>query len=573
MLTQQDLIKNLNRIDRKGYGAYKDLKGAYQCDTFTLFIDHVQSDPFATPSKIRVRIDMRLAKIPSHLYQTKVRRIALEDFFTRQIATTIYKMSSKVSGTGKSGLISIIRVGQEILERTSVVINKEFIEARLSIGLPARGRTVLAKEAQKMLTLQLESIIKNSMLFRSINCVDVTKHVKLVEDQEVLRSQLEEKGLVAFVANGSVLPRESGVSDKPLRSGKVIKFQSPKTFEMSFELPNTGMIKGMGIRKGITLIVGGGYHGKSTLLKAIEKGVYNHIPGDGREYVITVNDAVKIRAEDGRFVENIDISPFINNLPTKQDTRHFTTLNASGSTSQAANISEAIESGTQLLLLDEDTCATNFMIRDARMQRLVHNDKEPITPFIDRVEQLYNQLKLSTILVVGGVGDYFDVANTVILMDEYIPQDVTSKIESIVKELPAQRMPEKENDLVISTKRIPLPSSFEIKGRKEKIKSKGTLSIVYGYNEIDLQDVEQLVDSSQTVAIGLIIKYIKNNYVNGIDTLAEILRKAYSDINKNGLDVIAPFQGQHPSDYAMPRIQETFAAINRLRTLKIKRNL
>ncbi len=573
LLTQQDLIKKLTKIDRKGYGAYKGLKGLYKYDKFTLFIDHVQSDPFATPSKIRVRVGMDMAKIPSHLYRTKARKIALEDFFTRHISSNIQRVSSRVSGTGKSGLISIISFGQEVLERTSVVINKEFIEARISIGLPARGRTVLAKEAQKMLTIQLENIIYNSMLFSSINQVHVKKHVELIEDQEALRCQLEEKGLVAFIANGSVLPRESGISDKPLQGKLLVKFQTPKRLEISFELPNVGVIKGMGIAKGITLIVGGGYHGKSTLLKAIERGVYNHVPGDGREYVITVKNAVKIRAEDSRFVENIDISPFINNLPTKQDTRHFTTLNGSGSTSQAANISEAIEAGTQLLLLDEDTCATNFMIRDARMQRLVQNDKEPITPFIDRVKLLYDQLGLSTILVIGGAGDYFDVADTAILMDAYHPKDVTDEIKEIVEELPAQRVKEKENSMVISTDRIPLPSSFDIKGRKEKVKSKGKSSIIYGNNEIALHNVEQLVDASQTVAIGLIIKYIKNNYVNGVDSLAEILRKAYSDIEKNGLDVIAPFEGQHPGDYAMPRLQETFAAINRLRTLKIKSNL
>ena len=101
----------------------------------------------------------------------------------------------------------------------------------------------------------------------------------------------------------------------------------------------------MGIRKGITLIVGGGYHGKSTLLKALEAGVYNHIAGDGREFVITDDTAFKLRAEDGRSITGVDISPFIKNLPNKKDTVHFSTEDASGSTSQAANLMEALESG------------------------------------------------------------------------------------------------------------------------------------------------------------------------------------------------------------------------------------
>lgn len=570
MLTQQDLNHTLKRIDGRGYKAYKDLQGIYAFDDFTLYVDYVQGDPFASPSRIRVRVDMGLSKIPDELFSTKIRKVALEDFFTRQISSTIGNLSLKVSGTGKSGMISIIRCGQEILERTSVVITKQYIEARLSIGLPARGRTVLGKQAEVMFNRQLPDIVRNAMLYQNINGRKAKHHVELAEDQEYLRNQLQEKGFIAFIANGSILPRESGVSDRPLSKENVVPFQSPKTLEVDIHLPNYGSIKGMGIRKGITLIVGGGYHGKSTLLKAMERGVYNHIPGDGREYVVTVESAIKIRAEDGRFVQSVDISPFINNLPSKQNTRQLSTLNASGSTSQAANISEAIEAGCELLLLDEDTCATNFMIRDARMQRLVQKEKEPITPFIDRVKQLYTKLDISSVLVIGGAGDYFDVADTVILMDEYIPHEVTEQATEIARQLPAQRILRNDEPFDIHVKRVPLPVSFEIKGKKEKVKSKGTFSILYGYDEIDLQNVEQLVDSNQTVAIGLIMKYIKNKYVNGKDTLHEILQKVFEDIKQKGLDVIAPFPGQHPGDYSMPRVQETFAAINRLRTLKVR---
>lgn len=569
MLTRQDLVKTLNRIDGKGYGAYKDLAGEYKFDNFILFIDHVQSDPFAPPSRIRIRVDMDVAQIPKELFGTKIRKIGLEDYFTREITSAIRKISSGITGTGKSGLIAIMQCGQEILERTSVIINEKFIEARLSIGLPARGRTVMGKEAEKIFCSQIPGIVSGSMLFKNINGEKARRQVELIEDQEYLRRQLLEKELVAFIANQSILPRESGISNKPLRNDSIVPFESPKELEVSFELPNHGPISGMGIKQGVTLIVGGGYHGKSTLLKSIERGVYNHIEGDGREYVITVGNAVKIRAEDGRFVQNVDISSFINNLPGGQNTKQFSTQNASGSTSQAANIIEAIEAGAKLLLLDEDTSATNFMIRDARMQRLVHKEKEPITPFIDRVRQLYDELGISTIIVVGGSGDYFDVADTVILMDEYVPREVTQQAKFIAGDLSTQRVAETKGNLNISVERVPLGSSFEIKGHKEKVKSKGTLSILYGYNEIDLQSVEQLVDSNQTTAIALMIRYIRAKYVNGKDTLDEILNKAYDDIHRYGLDIISPYHSQHPGDYSMPRIQETFAAINRLRTLKI----
>ena len=167
-----------------------------------------------------------------------------------------------------------------------------------------------------------------------------------------------------------------------------IHFVSPSSMEVTLNLPNHGPLKGMGIPKGITLIVGGGYHGKSTLLEALELGVYNHIAGDGREYVITESDAVKIRAEDGRSIKSADISLFINDLPNGKDTCCFYTEDASGSTSQAANVMEAIETGSRLLLIDEDTSATNFMIRDELMQRVVKRSQEPITPFIERVQWL-----------------------------------------------------------------------------------------------------------------------------------------------------------------------------------------
>ena len=201
-------------------------------------------------------------------------------------------------------------------------------------------------------------------------------------------------------------------------------------------LPNNGEITGMGIRKGVTLIVGGGYHGKSTLLNALEYGIYNHIPDDGREFVVTNADAVKIRAEDGRSIQSLNIDPFISNLPFDQDTTEFSTANASGSTSQAANILEALEVGASTLLLDEDTLATNFMIRDIRMKTLIAKEKEPITPFVEHVRSLYEEKGISTVIVMGGSGDYFSLADVVIGMIEYSPHDLTSQAHQIVKENP-----------------------------------------------------------------------------------------------------------------------------------------
>ena len=306
------------------------------------------------------------------------------------------------------------------------MIQGETLELRLTVDLPAAGRTIQGMEAVSIFFEDLPKVIQQGV-FQFPNMGLTVKHfVDAHEDQEWLRTALDEKGLVAFVPEGAILPRESGVSSRPLVMGSV-PFYPPQELSVTFQLPHKGMINGLGLSKGVTLIVGGGFHGKSTLLRALELGIYSHIPGDGREYVATDPNAVKIRAEDGRFVEKVNISPFIKSLPLLRDTLRFSTDNASGSTSQAANIMEALEMGAKVLLIDEDTSATNFMIRDRRMQELVQKAHEPITPFIDKVRQLYQDRGVSTILVMGGSGDYFEAADTVIWMNNYRPFGVTEQ--------------------------------------------------------------------------------------------------------------------------------------------------
>ncbi len=566
--TITDLETLLLRLDGKGYKAYKGVEGVYRTPNFTLFIDHVQSDPFAPPSRIRVQIEHRKAGFPPDTYSTKSRRIALADFLTRQFAAAAEKVEERM-GTGHSGLIAIDRPGQEILERTSVVLTEEYIEARFVVGLPARGRRILGKEAAGLLCRKVPKVVEEALFFHKLDRRSLYLHILTAEDADWLREQLPKRGLVAFVADGSILPRRSGIDDRPLPKEKAIPFRSPESLKVEFHLPNRGLIKGMGIPEGVTLIVGGGYHGKSTLLNAIQLGVYNHIPGDGREFVVTIPSAVKIRAEDGRRIEKVDISPFISNLPFGQDTTHFCTENASGSTSQAANIIEALEAGAKLLLLDEDTSATNFMVRDHRMQELISKDKEPITPFIDKVRQLYNEYGVSTILVMGGSGDYFDVADTVIAMIEYRPCDVTAEAKAIAEKYKAERKNEGGESFGRIKPRIPLAWSLDpSKGKYEvKITAKGTRAIVFGRHEIDLSAVEQLVHPGQLHAIGQALYYARERYMDGRRTVAEILKLVMEDIERAGLDVLDPRLMGH---YAIFRPQELAAALNRLRTLKVK---
>ncbi len=568
MSSLQDLRRILLRIDGRGYKAYKDIEGVYQAGSFTLFVDHVQGDPFAAPSRLRVRVPMKVAGFPGQTFSNRSRRTALADFLTRAFYREADKLERK-SGSGKSGMISIDRPGQEILERTSVIITSEWVEARFVVGLPAAGRRVLGKVADEILTSKVPAIVEKSLFYRNLDHEALNLHITTAEDADALRAALRKAGLVAFVADGSILPRRSGIDPRPLSQGTVVTFKSPPSLSRAFRLPNRGVVRGMGIPEGITLIVGGGYHGKSTLLNAIELGVYNHIPGDGRELVVTVKDAVKIRAEDGRRVEKVDISPFISNLPFGRSTRDFCTDNASGSTSQAANIVEALEAGAGVLLLDEDTSATNFMIRDHRMQELVSKEKEPITPFLDKVRQLFTDYRVSTVLVMGGSGDYFDVADTVIMMDEYLPRDVTARAKEIASKYRAERKHEGGDRFGDITPRVPLSGSLDpSKGKREvKIGARGVKAILFGTHEIDLSAVEQLVDPSQLNSIGQAMYYAREKYMDGARSLSAILDAVEQDVAQGGLDVL----DRRPlGDYAGFRRYELAAAINRLRTLKVR---
>lgn len=572
MKNHEMLRQAVRQIDGRGYKSYKSIEGTYAFPRFLLAIDHVQGDPFAAPSRLRAIITLEEAGFPPDLLSTKTRRVAAADFTARQFANHIPKICRLLRGTGKSGAISIDSGGQEVLERTCACFTATDLEVRFVLGLPATGRRVLGRQALEMLTEEVPQLVETALLCRNLSVGDLRAHVEVVEDQRALRDQLADRGLVCFVGNGSILPRLSGIDDRPLLSspeGPVVPFTSPPELEVELQTPNAGPVRGMGIPAGVTLIVGGGYHGKSTLLRALERGVYDHIPGDGRDKVVTIPSAVKIRAEDGRFVEKVNISPFINNLPYGRDTTRFSTLNASGSTSQAANIIEAMEVGTELLLIDEDTSATNFIIRDARMQALVKKEKEPITPFLDRVHQIYDDHNTSTILVMGGSGDYFDVADQVIMMDSYVPHCVTGQARDLVSAIPTKRQAEAPEPFSPVAPRMPLAQSFDAsRGRRStKVDSKGLSVILFGTQTIDLSGIEQLVDTSQTRAIGEAILYFARKCAIKGMSLSQGLEFLDAQLDREGLDLLLPYK---VGNLARPRPQEVAFAINRLRSLLIR---
>lgn len=567
MQSAAELKQLLDRIDHRGYPAYKDTKGQYQFQGYVFSIDHVQGDPFASPSKVSVQVKGSTAGFPEELYKGRHQRAALQDEMTRQFYRAIQKYAFRAKGSGKSGLISVSKCGQEVLERTACEINPKNgdVKLRFEVGFPANGRTINAREMEKIVYEFLPECVEQSLFYKNCDKKRVRSIIDLAEDQQYIRDELEKNDLIAFVANGAILPRESGVSDKPMKGA--VRFQSPKEMEVTMKLPHKGEISGMGIRRGITLIVGGGYHGKSTLLKALELGVYNHIQGDGREYVITKDDAMKIRAEDGRSIKKTDISMFINDLPNGKDTRGFYTEDASGSTSQAANVIESMEAGASVMLIDEDTSATNFMIRDELMQRVIHRDMEPITPFIDRILELYQIYGISTVIVAGSSGAYFHIADTIIQMDRYEPKEITKLAKETAKDFPAMSGMENPAEKPVFI-RCPRQGRGFKPNDRIKMKTMGKEMVQLNRENIDLRYVEQLADTEQVSALGYCVRYAEKHLFQGKDTIQNVVDKLEEKICREGLSSLCESNASVAS-LAMPRRQEIFACLNRYRGLNL----
>ena len=560
MNTATELRTKLRNIDHRGYPAYKELKGQYNFGDYVLSIDHVQGDPFAAPSRLSVRVQKDKAGFPADYYDTPVKRITLQDHLTRLFGRWVSGGSFQAKGSGKSGLLSVSRCGQQVLERTAMRVKDGDVILRFEAGFPANGRTINARELEKMLFDILPDCVRKSLYYANIDKDRLKKAICLCEDQEYIRQCLAERGLCAFVADGSILPRESGISEKPMKGA--ITFQSPESLRVILKTPHRGEVSGMGIPKGITLFVGGGYHGKSTILQALQNGVYNHIAGDGRELVITDSSAFKLRAEDGRSITGVDISPFIKNLPNRKDTVHFSTEDASGSTSQAANLMEALESGSSLILIDEDTSATNFMVRDQLMAQVIAPGEEPITPFIDRVRGMYEDLDVSSIIVAGSSGAFFHVADTIIQMKEYVPIDITER----AKEAAGNYTSMVENFPNFNRQRCPSPDMSLKKEDRIKIKTMGTSELSINKESVELRYLEQLKDQEQSAALAYLLKYAQLKLMDGKKDLKQIGDLLEKQLDEKGLESFFD-HGDVSAQLARPREQEILACFNRYRKL------
>lgn len=616
MKTKDDLRKLLLSIDHRGYPAYKDTRGKWSWGSYILSIDHVQGDPFAAPSNVSIIVPGRAAQFPTEYTEKPHRRVALQDMLLRLFGLEISRLVSardrsgnrngfgNRNGSGKSGLIVVSRPGQEVLERTACRVDPASgdVTVRFEIGFPANGRSINARALIRILEETVPRAVASALLYRNVDQKQLRSAIELADDQLFIRASLRDLGLCAFVGDGSILPRQSGVSALPMKDA--VPFRSPEAMAVTLNLPHRGPLRGMGIRRGVTLIVGGGYHGKSTLLNALEKGVYDHIQGDGREYVITDASAVKVRAEDGRSIVSTDISLFINDLPNGKDTVRFSTEDASGSTSQASGVVEAMEAGTNLLLIDEDTSATNFMVRDELMARVVSREKEPITPFISRIRDLYEKAGVSTILVAGSSGAFFHVADTVLQMDRYVPVEITERARraagagtgvsagaasggavasggaelssgaasaagtSDSADVAGSRIYRADHFHLPEDSRIPQRNNALLREGRIKLKVLSQDSFLIARDELQLRGLEQIVDREQTAALAHILKYMQLHLIDGHLTFTQVLDRTMSLLDSSGLEEL--FDGSTVrTGLARVRRAEIAGMLNRYRKLRM----
>ncbi|SVA57637.1 uncharacterized protein METZ01_LOCUS110491, partial [marine metagenome] len=512
MPAPQELLNQITPLDGKGYKTYKNLQGkSFSFGLFQMTFNHVQGDPFAAPSRLSIKVELASAGFSNSHYNSPLRKLALEDHLLREVDRHFQQCRGKVKGSGRSGEVAVQSPGQKIIRRSGMQIKNDSLTLTLFAGLPGDGRRVLAKECIKLFSEILPPVWEESLLAKSLDMNRVQMALDTLEDYSALSQLLAQNHWASFMADGSLLPRASGVSDLPLKKGGVL-FSAPEELSAEVHLPHRGKVRGMPISLGITLIVGGGFHGKSTLLKAIQDAVYPHVAGDGRECIATQPTAVKIRAEDGRSVQPINVSGFMDNLPLIPSTENFSTVSASGSTSQAVNILEAIEADSSLLLMDEDTCATNFMIRDARMQALITSNEEPITPLVDRIGELYKDFGVSTLLVMGGSGDYFDSADQIIAIESFQPRLVTARAKQIVQDNPGSRKTETNWPLPkVQTRTRNLSALDFSRGKKPcVIQTQKLISLILGRTEIDVRYVEHLVEPGQLELCGWILKQLKD---------------------------------------------------------------
>ncbi len=584
----QQLLDILKKLDKAPFGKLKgslSSKKVFLMDCFRLEFDHIQGSPGADPASIaRICIDREQAGLDDQLTNSLSRCLAVEDFLIRRYNNGILKYAKQNRGSDGSGSFYTVELEQTVLKRDAVVISDKTISIRFIFSFPSkigRGGQLDFDQVRIMLEQELPLIAKYALLIKDYDnktLNSLKNHIRVIENWSFLQERLDSLNLVAFVGDGSVLPRRSGDDDRPMEKNAVA-FVTPESLKVSIKLPNGDYAVGMGIPEGITCITGGGFHGKSTLLDALCVGIYPHIPDDGRELVVTRKNTVYIQAEDGRSIKDVDISPFINNLPNGKNSKNFFTEDASGSTSQAASMVESIEAGAEVLLLDEDTCATNLLMRDKSIRSILPAGKEPIRPLSDSIRTMWQKYRISVLIVIGGLGAFLKQSDTVILIDEYTCHNITGKVREVLgspEEIIQFSMHEHSRQLSNTNfdpsfynKKLKKKVGVRIKPHHVPLK-RFSETLEYGHDFIELGALRQIQGYPQLRFLGWMLFSIRQHMQNKPDTkktITQWLDWVYDKIDSKGM---SEFKVDYYGLQAMPPRMALGAAINRMRSLEVE---
>ena len=553
------LYQTIRTLNGKNYGLYKSLADKpWDFGDFALEFLHVQGDPYAPASRVVIKANLSMLGYAGEWGGSFERRLALSDFLHRKLSRLV-----KEKYPDKDAAIVFDTAGPEMLVRNSLWIDNGELRACLQVRLPGEGRKIQAEVAAEILTMVLPDLVSAGLYYSKSDEAALQEHFRVLAERKEILAQLESRGLCAFVPDGAVLPRASGLSELPLEGA--VPFTAPEQMAVTLDVCGRE-IRGMGIPKGITVITGGAFHGKSTLLQALTRAVYPHIPGDGREGIVIDESALRVGVEDGRSVRGTDLSQFVRDLPGGVSTKNFNTLSASGSTSEAANLLEAMEAGSRAFLIDEDSSAVNFLIRDVRVRKLLGDDREPLIPLTDRIREISAQ-GYSFILVAGACGDYLDLADNIVIMANYKAECAkSSQPQTSSGEAAASSARPFVGYMQPLQKSVRPTSAVE---RQVKVKLSGDTLLQIGFLVSDTSRLNTLVDKQQRLGAGFVLLNLLQNAASNsessdasADSVAATIQKLHEKIQNVGFRNLP--QGMS-REMSLPRVVDIACVAFRLR--------
>ncbi|MEA2067995.1 MAG: ABC-ATPase domain-containing protein [Verrucomicrobiota bacterium] len=574
MKDKKEFYNLLTELDGQPFSEYQQVVGDFDFTRYVIKCAAIdfESEEADTPT-FSIRVPQTIAEIPEYLFDSPVRRTAMEDLLLRSLATNIDKIANYDHNGIARRHIGMSTPNQKILPRNALLLTKEYIEVRVQISLPVQpmvidGERLLSIDgemAQQIFFEDLPEVVSNSLLYCNIDAADADAHVNNMEDADRLRQYLSASGQVAFVAEGALVTRISGSDFPDYERLSPVEVDSALIEEV--EVPHSGAVRGIGIPNGLTLVLGESNSGRVDLMDAIAQGIYNHVPGDGREHVVTVADAVNIRSEMGRSIQKVDISAFAKELPDGGDPASYSVQSAGSFTSQAASTVEALEAGARVLLFDEHSSSSTFLSSDTRVSSLLGASSR--NTLAARARQMVDELGIS--LVVAGsslIAEFIPIADKVLKVENFCVSDITEEAKAL--EIVASTVADSSVNLssMLSRSRWVMPSSIDPSiGREDLvIQTDDQDYLQFGRALIDLDAIRQIADADQARTIGFVLYYAKLRYMDEGYPLREILDLVDRDLSNEGLNALSrDLRG----DLARPRRYEVAAALNRLPAFRV----